>query len=514
MFRSFYLAGFECATGWNMHREWIDQIAATGHDLHLDADYERLAEVGIRAVREPIRWPMVDKGGRYDFSSVEPFVTAALRHGFDVIWDLFHYGYPEDLDPFGDVFVDRFADYCRAAARYIAQFSEGPHYFTPVNEPSFLAWAGAEVGLFAPHARDRGFELKVALARAAIQGITAIREELPGARIVNVDPICRVVPPGDDPQSVEHARRFNDEWVFEFWDMVSGRMRPEMGGSAGHLDIVGINYYWTNQWQLGAEGVPLADDDPRRVPLSELVRSAWRRYRAPLLITETSGLGDARAPWITELATMAEELQAESVPLGGICLYPILGMPEWHAQDQWTRMGLWDIESEGQGLERKPCSVGLDALATAHQATRLHGLVREQAYVLDRTGDSPFQFLGHLVWQRAHPSGLCLRLFRSNRPYRLWIAAIVLPTPSGPVEHVSVAARLSMLLEDLTWLTPMRICGLHGIAAIDQDPCALDRWREDMHELAGQATHFQALPLPLEREHEPPIYPIPGGGRK
>ena len=105
VFRSFYLAGFECATGYNMHGEWIDQIAATEHDLHADADYERLADVGIRAVREAIRWPLVDRGGRYDFSSAEPFVDAALRHRFDVIWDLFHYGYPEDLDPFSRAFA-------------------------------------------------------------------------------------------------------------------------------------------------------------------------------------------------------------------------------------------------------------------------------------------------------------------------------------------------------------------------------------------------------------------------
>lgn len=368
MFRSFYLAGFECATGRNMHREWIDQIAATGHDLHVDADYERLEKVGIRAVREAIRWPLVDHGGRHDFSCVEPFITAALRHDFDVIWDLFHYGYPEDLNPFEDVFVERFADYCAAAARYVARFSEGPHYFTPVNEPSYLAWAGAEAGLFAPHAHGRGFELKVALSRAAIQGIEAIRREVPSARIVNVDPICRVVPRSGDPQSVEHARLFNDEWVYEFWDIVCGRKLPELGGSPRHLDIVGINYYWTNQWQLGAEGVPLAPDDPRRVPVSELVRAVWRRYGAPLVITETSGLGDARAPWIAQLAAMAEELQAEGVPLGGICLYPILGMPEWHARDQWTRMGLWDVEHEDEGLLRTPCLRSLDALAAAQQA--------------------------------------------------------------------------------------------------------------------------------------------------
>jgi hypothetical protein len=369
MFRSFYLAGFECATGRNMHGEWIDQIAATGHDLHADADYELLAEAGIHAVREAIRWPLADRGGEFDFACARPFAQLAVRHGFDVIWDLFHYGYPEDLDPFNRAsFVPRFAAYCRAAARFVARYGDGPHYFTPVNEPSFFAWAAGEVGRFAPHARGRGFELKVALAHAAIEGIAAIREELPDARIVNVDPICRVVAPiGADARALEHVRLFNEEWVFEFWDIVSGRKMPELGGSPGHLDIVGINYYWTNQWELGCEGVPLADHDPRRVPLSRLVHDAWRRYGHDIVITETSALGDARAPWIGELSAMSGQLIAQGVPLQGICLYPILGMPEWHARDQWALMGLWDLEREGDLLHRRPCSPGLLALQAAQQ---------------------------------------------------------------------------------------------------------------------------------------------------
>jgi hypothetical protein len=365
MFKSFYLAGFECATGYNMHGEWIDQIAATEHDLHCDADFARLEEVGIHAVREAIRWPLVDRDGRYDFTSVEPFMAAASRHRFDVVWDLFHYGYPNDIDLFSDEFPERFAKYCEAAAAFVRERSAGVCYFTPINEPSYFAWAGGEVGRFAPHARGRGFELKKALARAALRGIDAIRSTCPGARIVNIDPICRVVPPDDSPAALEHARRFNEEWVYEFWDMVSGRMNPELGGSPERLDIVGLNYYWTNQWELGREGVPLADDDPRRVPLAELVRTAWQRYGTDVVITETSALGHARAPWIHELSTMAEQLLEEGVALGGICLYPILSMPEWHARDQWARMGLWDLEKEQNTLERKACVPMLEALAHA-----------------------------------------------------------------------------------------------------------------------------------------------------
>ena len=105
MFRSFFFAGFEGATGYNQRGDWFDQVAATHHDRHADADYRRLRDVGILAAREAIRWPLVDQRGRYDFSSVRPFVEASRRYGVDVIWDLFHYGYPEDLDPFSDEFT-------------------------------------------------------------------------------------------------------------------------------------------------------------------------------------------------------------------------------------------------------------------------------------------------------------------------------------------------------------------------------------------------------------------------
>lgn len=376
MFRSFYLAGFECATGYNMHGEWIDQIAATEHDRHVDADYARLEEVGIYAVREAVRWPSVERAGGYDFSTVQPFVDAARRHGFDVVWDLFHYGYPDGLDLFAPSFPERFADYCRAAALFICAQTDGVCYFTPINEPSYFAWAAGEVARFAPHARGRGFELKVALARGALAGIRAIREASPDARIVNVDPICRVVPASDAPEALAAARHFNESAVFEFWDMVSGRMMPELGGSPESLDIVGLNYYWTNQWQLGQDERPLAGDDPRRVPLADLVRAAYRRYGAEVVITETSALGEARAPWIHELSEMAEQLLDEGVKLGGICLYPILGMPEWHARDQWTRMGLWDLEHEQEVLERKVCAPMLAALRVAQQRKLRHAARR------------------------------------------------------------------------------------------------------------------------------------------
>jgi hypothetical protein len=380
MFRSFFLAGFEGSTGYNRHGQWFDQVVATGHHETVDSDYRDLSALGIHAARETVRWPLVDLGGgRYDFSSVEPFAKAARAHDVEVIWDLFHYGFPQGLDLLSEEFPRRFADYCHAVGRYIADRTDGTCWFTPVNEPSFMAYAGGEAGLFAPHLTGRGWDLKVALCRAAIAGIDALRDAAPGCRIVNVDPLCRVAVSPDRPEEAEEARDFNERLVFQAWDMLVGRLLPELGGSPAHLDVVGINYYWTNQWEwrvaLMPDGrvPPLADDDPRRVPLSALIRSVWERYRHELIISETAHVGENRGPWLREVTREAEATLNAGVPLRGVCLYPILGMPEWHEPDVWTPMGLWDPVCHRECLhERLLCTDMAEALGAARHLDDMH----------------------------------------------------------------------------------------------------------------------------------------------
>ncbi len=379
MFRSFFLAGFEGSTGYNRHGEWFDQVSATGHDKSVNADYEDIARLGLLGARETMRWPLIDLGrGRYDFASVRPFVHAAHRHGVGVIWDLFHYGYPRHVDLWSEDFPRRFADYCYAAARYIAAHTEGPALFTPVNEPSYMAHAGGEQGLFAPYAQGRGWDLKVALCRAAIAGIDAIRAASPRARIVNVDPLCRVVCPPERPDLAAQAEDFNQRLVFQSWDMLCGRLLPELGGSRAHLDIVGVNYYWTNQWEWGhppVNGVvlPLAENDSRRLSLAALLRGVWHRYGGEIMITETAHVGEQRGPWMREVAAQSELLLCEGVPLRGVCIYPILGMPEWHDRDTWTCMGLWDpLCRREPHAGRLICEPMLEALRHADHLNDVH----------------------------------------------------------------------------------------------------------------------------------------------
>ena len=134
LFGSFFLAGFECATGYNVHGQWVDQIAATQHDRFADNDYARLSRIGIRAVREGVRWPIVDLGGRYVLRG-RPFRRGARRHGIEVVGDLFHFGYPDDADRSRPT-SRALRGLLHAVARIIAAGDAGVPWFPPVNAPS------------------------------------------------------------------------------------------------------------------------------------------------------------------------------------------------------------------------------------------------------------------------------------------------------------------------------------------------------------------------------------------
>jgi hypothetical protein len=360
VFSSFLLGGFEGSTGFNRHGQWIDSVCATYHDRYLSEDYALLAARGIRAVRESVRWPLVDTPEGMDLSHVDRLIDAGRRCGLTTIYDLFHFGYPAGLDPFAPEFAGRFADYCYTVARRVAASAESTSYFAPVNEPSYFAWAAGEAGLFAPHRRGCGPDLKVALVQAAIQGTEAIWAACPGARIISVDPFCHVIP-SRDPGTIQRAKHFNTAVVFESWDMISGRTLPELGGSPKHLDIVGINYYWNNQWLLDDPDYVLADNDYRRLPLRDIVRTVYERYGREMILTETSHAGSRRAQWLMELVREVHAVHSLRIPLLAACWYPVLEMPEWHIPGQWTRMGLWDLD-HANGLTRLPHEPVLDVL--------------------------------------------------------------------------------------------------------------------------------------------------------
>ena len=378
LFRSFFQGGFESATHINRHGQRLDMIAATQHDRHVVGDYALLRAHGLRTARDAFRWPSIDQNGQYNFASFAPMAEAAQREGVQVIWDLCHFGWPDGLDVFSPEFIQRFADFSRAAAQFIADMDDSVPFYVPVNEISFLSWAAGEEGFFHPYARHRGYELKCQLVRAAIAGMDAVRSVDSRARFLHVDPVIHVVAPRDRPELAQEAEKYR-LYQFESWDMLAGLSHPELGGRPDYLDIVGLNYYYSNQWEHHGERI-LWDEPPhdeRRIPFHHILAEAYARFGRPMLVSETGHFGVGRAAWLSEIAMEVGIARAKNIPVEGICLYPIIDRPDWEDPNYWHHSALWDLVPNAHGdLERVIEPNMLSALRCA-QRMGPDGLARE-----------------------------------------------------------------------------------------------------------------------------------------
>jgi beta-glucosidase/6-phospho-beta-glucosidase/beta-galactosidase len=378
IFPTFFLSGFECSTFLWKDRGRRDLAAETQHGANADADYQFLGRCGIAVAREGIPWPMVDRGGgRYDFTAVDPLIAAMNRAHVLPIWDLCHYGYPDGADPWAAGFVERFARYCRAAAEYVCPKVRGPHFFTPINEITFWGFAGGEWGWMGPFGRSKEERLRLreVLCKAAIAGVKAIREVDPQARMVHVEPVIRVVPPADRPDLAEAARVEMEDDACYAWDLLSGRLKPELGGAPEVLDIVGANCYSFGQMEYREQGPHKALDphDPRIRPLCEMLGKVYERYRRPMIIAETSGMHGGRTDWLKDVMEEALAAVHQGIDLHGICLFPAVDMPDWHT-GEWLHNGLCDVADEGGVLRRAPFE---PYVAELHRWQRLLNRVTE-----------------------------------------------------------------------------------------------------------------------------------------
>jgi beta-glucosidase/6-phospho-beta-glucosidase/beta-galactosidase len=337
-FRSFFMAGFECSTHCRADGHRLDLVASTRHDEHAESDFRQIGGLGLRCARDGVRWHLIERSpGHYDWTSFLHMLRAARQADMQVMWDLCHYGWPDDLDIWSAAFVDRFARFCSAAARVAVEESGGvPQIFCPVNEISYWAWAGGEVARLNPLAEGRGAELKRQLVRASIEGMQAIHAVDRRARFIFAEPAIHVVSGSTSPDDQRAAENYRLA-QFEAYDMLAGLRAPELGGKPEFLDIVGVNFYPDNQWYLGGSTIPLGHHAYR--PLRLILEEFHRRYGRPILITETGAENSAKASWLHYVCGETQRAIASGTPVLGICLYPILDYPGWN--------------------DGRPCNVGL-----------------------------------------------------------------------------------------------------------------------------------------------------------
>ena len=341
-FRSFLMGGFECST--HRVRSGIrrDLIAATRHDVFAEADYTRLLELGLLTARDGLRWHLIEaEPYRYDLSSLRSQIEAARATGIQIIWDYFHYGYPDDLDILSGEFVERFTGFAVAMTEFLLSELGPDLIFCPVNEISFFSWAAGTAGIFYPFSRNRGSAIKRQLVRCHIAAVDAIKKIAHGVRWILTEPAIHVLPGKSGSKQAAKRYRLSQ---FESLDMISGRSEPELGGSPEYLDIIGLNYYVHNQWTHPGRR-PIRPTNKLYKPPHEIFAEFASRYERPVIIAETGIEDDRRADWFRFIAEHARMAIDNGVPLHGLCLYPIVNHPGWE-DCRHCHNGLWDYADD------------------------------------------------------------------------------------------------------------------------------------------------------------------------
>ena len=328
LFSSFFLGGFECSSHRRASdRKRLDVIAASRHDVFARFDYERLKRLGIRTIRDGLRWHLVEtRPGEYDWSSFLPMLRASLDAGVEVIWDLFHYGWPDDLDLYSRDFVLRFTAFAQGVARVLRQHGVTAPFISPMNEISFVAWAGGDAAFLNPFDHGRGDDVKRQLVRATLASMDAVRNILPDTRFVHSEPAIHITADPSRPQDREAAEAYR-RFQFQSLDMLCGREAPELGGAPEYIDIIGLNYYNNNQWIHNGRTLWLGD--PLYRPFREILREFWERYGRPMFVSETGCEGDDRPSWFRYVCGEVAAAMDQGVDLQGVCLYPIANHPGW-----------------------------------------------------------------------------------------------------------------------------------------------------------------------------------------
>lgn len=341
------MAGYECADHQNAFGERVDLLNTTGHLDLLATDYKNLSPFKISTVREGIRWSQVEINPyHYDWTAVEVMIRTGMDYNIQQVWDLCHFGYPDDLTPLHPQFTNRFVALCTAFVQFYRSINlYSVLIITPINEVSFISWLGGDVRGTAPYCTNQGWEVKYNLMRAYIKGIDALKAADPSIRILTTEPLINIVPTYfATAEELEHAACLH-EAQFQVTDILSGRMCPELGGSEEHLDILGYNYYFNNQWIAAPHQFlewKIGFEHPMYIPMHQLLFNAFLKYNRPFVLTETSHPKEDRPLWMKMIEIESQKLLDANLPFWGICWYPMVNRPDWDFQHDWHFAGIFD----------------------------------------------------------------------------------------------------------------------------------------------------------------------------
>ena len=359
----------------------LDEYQLIGHYEHWREDLALARELGLGALRWGVPWYRVEPHpGEFDWRWVDqvlPYLVEEL--GVTPIVDLMHYGCPFWMYR---EFANR--DYPRAVAAYARAFAERyrglVRWYTPLNEPLINALMCGRRALWPPYLRgDRGYvRIMLQLVKGIIETVEAVKEVDARSVMVHVEAagLSRATRADLEALALEDQRR-----GYLSFDLLTGRMTPdhplftwlvrngaspdelaELARRPTEVEVMGLNFYpqWsTKQLYLDPKGrLAYRNAEQDGAGFGALISDYYQRYRAPLMVTETSAFGapEVRARWLGASLLEVKSLRGRGVPVHGYTWFPLFTMIDWRyrfgrgpVSDYYLELGLYQLDEAAAG---------------------------------------------------------------------------------------------------------------------------------------------------------------------
>lgn len=327
----------------------IDLFLASGYgdirvfEEHLLATKEYL---GADFARVPLLWNVVDKAGDLDFSFYRPYYETISKLNMIAVPDFCHYGIPNDVKR--ENFVDRFSNFSVEAVKFLREYFPDSHLRAALfNEVSFWAYM-RDTGNWGPFQIQSGDALKSLCAKATIRALSKIWRFDKKFDAIQVDPIMHRIPVDiEDSELVAEVDIFNNHCRWEYLDMLSGKVRPELGGSPSFTKIIGANLYKhamqtvrrnpeynpdspepAKREKFIADAIEM--DDPNRPPFDVLFGAMAERYpHAIISVTEAGSYREHREPYWRSFMQHLNRSLMHGYAVHEVCCAPVVGGFEW-----------------------------------------------------------------------------------------------------------------------------------------------------------------------------------------
>lgn len=380
--------GVECTIN-RVGDRYRDQLALVGHYTRAEADVDRIAALGVRAVRWPILWERHHgPHASAAWAHTDRMLARWRQHGVRVIAGLLHHG---SGPPHAALTDPTFPEQLAAFAHDVVTRYPWIDAWTPVNEPLTTARFAGLYGLWYPHARhDRAFVVAlVQQVHATQRAMQVIRAVQPEAQLVATEDLGY----SHANAALRYQAAFENERRWLTWDLLlghvqrghplwnylvrSGPVRRVLDAIADHASdatcrpaLLGINHYVTserfldealhcypphthggNRWHRYAdvEAVRVLRDGP--VGPARLLLQAWQRYGLPLAVTEAH-IGCTREQqlqWVRYLWRSAEKARADGADVRAVTAWALLGSFDWRSlltrEDHAYESGAWDVRA-------------------------------------------------------------------------------------------------------------------------------------------------------------------------